>query len=127
MVRDADISSKTQVKSTLQIHQQGSSMYCSTILSMSFLLGMISFGILIWQRSKGMASNIGPQSFNSVIFPDSAIPPASYSIQFGGLTPLVLSSAVAYQSGTSAIGLLGCWSLWSATGVNAQALPAVID
>ena len=104
--------------------KQINSTYQSLYLWTSFLLGMISLGIIVWQRMSGVAL-AGYSIFNlATVTHDNS--QSSYQIQFPGLTPLVLSSALAYQTGNPGVGLLGSLPLWLAIPVSAQTPRTVV-
>lgn len=104
--------------------------YPTLTLSMSFVVGMVSLGVLLlWQRLSSTAALMNPdiQTVHSVTssYPDAQR--SSYGIQFLGITPLALSAAIAYQTGSHVIGLVSTAPFWLATDVYAQALPPLID
>ena len=98
--------------------KQINSTYQSLYLWTSFLLSLISLG-LIWQRMSGTAATNSVSQQNLVLSTHDNSH-SSYQIQFPGLTPLVLSGALAYQTGNPAVGLFGSLPLWLVTPVVAQ-------
>jgi hypothetical protein len=94
-----------------------SSNYQSLYLWTSFLLGMISLGIIVWQRSNGNAVS------NNKAFTRDDNFIVTYS------TPLILSALTYQLSGNLAATLLSSWPLFFASPVaghssELQALPA---
>lgn len=115
-----NISSKSQVNSS----------YSSFTLSLSFILGIISIGLIFWHRSWGFAiTNMDNQSLFSGERSQPILQPDGYEIQFPGLTPIILSTVLTYRTNNPVMGLLASWPFWVtwvAKEVNAQ-LPAIID
>lgn len=105
-------------KNTLRGKQQAQSDLPSFTFWISTLVGMIALIFLGRQRIWGT------ESFNVAALTNQS---SSYRIQFPGLTPLVVSSALAYQIHSPTLGLLCSMPLWLAAHVNAQALAPVID
>lgn len=84
----------------------------------SALMGMISLMFV------GRQHSWGTESFNVAALTDQS---SAYRILFPGLTPLVVSSVLAYQTHSPTMSLLSCWPLWLTSDVTAEALPAMID
>jgi hypothetical protein len=84
-------------KKSSPMSQQTNSSYQALYLWTSFLLGMISLGIVVWQRMNASGPATTDNQFFTFILPTNDNRPSfSYKIQFPGLVPLTLS-ALAYQ------------------------------